>query len=144
VALDPVTAVLDVGGKLIDRLWPDPATRDAAKLEMFKAQQAGELQESTQVFTLMQAQATVDAAEAANSNVFVAGWRPFVGWVCGAGFAVEYVVGPLVEWLAALFGHPTKFPQLDGATLMGLLTAMLGLGAYRTVEKVKGVGTPMN
>lgn len=144
MSLDPITAVLDIGGKIIDRVWPDPATRDAAKLEMFKAAQTGELAEAQQSFELAKAQADVNAVEAANTNVFVAGWRPFVGWVCGCGFAVIFVLGPLLEWTSGLAGHPVKFPVLDGATLTGLLMAMLGLGTMRTVEKVKGVGQPVN
>lgn len=142
--LTPISAILDIGGKVIDRIWPDPATRDAAKLELFKAQQAGELAAAQQTFELAKAQVETNTAEAANTNVFVAGWRPFVGWVAGSGFAMIYVIGPLLEWLAALAGHPVKFPALDGGTLSTLLTALLGLGVMRTIEKVKGAGVPVS
>ena len=57
----------------------------------------------------------------------------------GAGFAVQFVVGPLGEWASALAGHPVKFPQMDLGTMMPLLFGMLGLGAYRTAEKIQGV-----
>ncbi|HEY8877782.1 MAG TPA: holin family protein [Roseateles sp.] len=134
MALDPVTAILDIGGKVIDRLFPDPAQKAAAQLELFKLQQQGELSQ-------IAGQMDINKQEAASSNAFVAGWRPFVGWVCGTGFAVQFVVGPLAEWGAALAGHPVKFPQMDMATMMPLLFGMLGLGAYRSVEKVKGVAS---
>lgn len=134
MALDPVTALLDIGSKVIDRLFPDPAQKAAAQLELFKLQQQGELSQ-------MAGQMEINKAEAASGNAFVSGWRPFVGWVCGSGFAVQFVVGPLAEWASGLAGHPVKFPQMDMATMMPLLFGMLGLGAYRSVEKVKGVAS---
>lgn len=73
---------------------------------------------------------------------YATGWRPFMGWVCGAGFALQYVVGPLLEWAAAVAGHPVAFPAADLAAMAPLLGALLGLGAYRTAEKIKGVAEP--
>lgn len=135
MALDPVTALLDIGSKVIDRIWPDPTAAAAAKLELLKLQQSGELQQ-------IAGQLKINEAEAASGSVFVGGWRPFIGWVCGTGFAIQFVVGPLAEWGSALYGHPLKFPQMDTATMMPLLFGMLGLGAYRTVEKIKDVAKP--
>jgi len=132
MALDPVSALLDIGGKVMDRLWPDPAQAAAAKLELFKLQQSGEL-------AMIAGQLDINKAEAANPSVFVSGARPFILWVCGSGFAIQFVVGPLAEWGSALYGHPVKFPQMDMATLMPLLLGMLGLSGYRTIERVNGV-----
>lgn len=139
MANDPVTAALDFGGKLIDRLWQDPTQRDAAKLEMFKMTQTGELAQLTSDTELAKSQAAVNAVEAANPSIFVSGWRPFVGWVCGLGLASQFIVAPLATWGAALAGHAVAFPALDLGTLMTLLFGMLGLGAARTVEKINGV-----
>jgi hypothetical protein len=132
MALDPVSALLDIGGKVMDRLWPDPAQAAAAKLELFKLQQSGEL-------SMIAGQMEINKVEASNSSVFVSGWRPAIGWVCGAGFAVQFVVGPLAEWGSALYGHPVKFPAMDTGTMMPLLLGMLGLGGMRTAEKIQGV-----
>ncbi len=132
MALDPVSALLDIGGKVIDRVWPDPEKAAAAKLELFKMQQSGEL-------AAMAGQMEINKVEAASSSVFVSGWRPAIGWVCGAGFAVQFVVGPLAEWGSALYGHPVKFPAMDTGTMMPLLLGMLGLGGMRTAEKIQGV-----
>jgi len=132
MALDPLSALLDIGGKVIDRVWPDPAQAAAAKLELFKLQQSGELAQ-------IAGQMDVNKAEAANPNVFVSGWRPFIGWVCGLGFGVQFVFGPLAEWGSALYGHPVKFPPMDTGTMMPLLLGMLGLGGLRTAEKIQGV-----
>ena len=134
MALDPLSALLDIGGKVIDRVWPDPAQQAAAKLELFKLQQSGELAQ-------IAGQMEINKVEAANPSVFVSGWRPAIGWICGAGFAVQFVVGPLAEWGSALYGHPVKFPPMDTGTMMPLLLGMLGLGGMRTAEKIQGVAS---
>ena len=129
MALDPVSALFEVGSKVLDRVLPDPAQQAAAKLELMKLQQNGELAQIT-------GQMEINKVEAASSSIFVSGWRPSIGWVCGAGFAVQFVIGPLAEWGAALAGHPVKFPQMDTGTMMPLLLGMLGLGGLRTAEKL--------
>ena len=129
MALDPVTALFEVGSKVLDRVLPDPAQQAAAKLELLKLQQNGELAQIT-------GQMDINKVEAASSSLFVSGWRPSIGWVCGAGFAVQFVIGPLAEWGSALYGHPVKFPQMDTGTMMPLLLGMLGLGGLRTAEKL--------
>ena len=134
MALDPVSALLDIGSKVMDRLWPDPAQAAAAKLELFKLQQSGEL-------SMIAGQMEINKVEASNPSVFVSGWRPAIGWICGLGFAVQFVVGPLAEWGSALYGHPVKFPNMDTGTMMPLLFGMLGLGGMRTVEKIQGVAS---
>ena len=132
MALDPVSALLDIGGKVMDRLWPDPVQAAAAKLELFKLQQSGEL-------AVIAGQMDINKVEAANPSVFVSGWRPSVGWVCSSGLAIQFVVGPLAEWGSTLYGTPVKFPQMDMGTRMPMLLGMLGLGAMRTAEKISGV-----
>lgn len=93
------------------------------------------------IMAMVQQQTDTNKTEASSPSVFVAGWRPFVGWVCGSGFGVQFVIGPLVEWMAALFGHPVKFPQMDLGTMMPMLLGMLGLGGMRSYEKVQGVNS---
>jgi len=132
MALDPVSALLDIGGKVLDRVFPDPAQQSAAKLELMKLQQSGELAQ-------LAGQMDINKIEAASSSLFVSGWRPAIGWICGAGFGVQFVIGPLAEWGSALYGHPVKFPQMDTGTMMPLLLGMLGLGGMRTAEKIQGV-----
>lgn len=140
MALDPVTAVLDIGGKLIDRLWPDATQRDAAKLELLKMQQSGELAQLAADTEAAKAQAAVNAAEAASGNAYASSWRPTVGYVCVIGLFYSFLLQPLLPWLAALSGKPVAaLPQLDTSVLMTLLLGMLGLGGMRTAEKVKGV-----
>lgn len=129
MALDPISALFEVGSKVLDRVLPDPAQQAAAKLELLKLQQNGELAQ-------ISGQMEINKVEAASSSLFVSGWRPSVGWVCSAGFAVQFIIGPLAEWGSALAGHPVKFPQMDTGTMMPLLLGMLGLGGLRTAEKL--------
>jgi hypothetical protein len=138
--MNPILTLLaSVGGTLIDRLFPDPDKRAQAQIELLKLTHDQENRAAADQLARDLAQAKVNEVEAASSDTFRGGWRPFVGWVCGAGFAVNYVVGPLLPWLAALAGHQAPpLPQLDTDTLMGLLAGMLGLGTLRTVERVKG------
>ena len=126
MALDPVTALLDIGGKVIDKVWPDPVQAANAKFELFKLQQSGELQQ-------LAGQMEINKVEAANPSLFVSGWRPFIGWVCGLGLLYQFLLYP------ALVGYLTKLQALDIGTLLTLLTGMLGLGALRTQEKLGGV-----
>jgi hypothetical protein len=134
---DPITAALDVGGKLIDRLWPDPAQRDAAKLEMLRMQQSGELAKLAADTDLAKAQIAVNQAEAANQSLFVSGWRPAIGWVGAAALCYTYIVAPATVFGAQMYGIvPPKLPVLD-SNLYELVIGLLGLGAARSWEKVK-------
>lgn len=117
--------VADLAGKIADKIWPDASQAQKDALSFQLAQ--------------MQAQTDTNKVEAANQSLFVAGWRPFIGWICGFGLAFAFLISPLFTWLAALFGHPIKFPELDLGTLMTLLLGMLGLGGMRTFEKVNGI-----
>lgn len=131
--MDPITAALGLGSKLIERFFPDPAQADAAKLELLRLQQSGELAQIT-------GQLEVNKTEAASSSLFVAGWRPAVGWVCAMALAYTYLLYPLLLWAAAVWWPAGKPPALgtDGM-LFELLLGMLGLGGLRTFEKLKGV-----
>jgi hypothetical protein len=131
--LTPVGAVLDIGGKLIDKFWPDPATRDAAKLELFKAQQNGELAILAAETDLAKAQIDVNKEDAKSGNFWQSGWRPFIGWICGCGLGYQFLVYPI------LVAFVPKIVQLDMGTLLTLLAGLLGLGAMRSNEKIKGV-----
>ena len=132
MALDPVTAVLDIGGKLIDRMWPDPAQAATAKLELIKLQQSGDLAQMT-------GQLEINKVEAANANIFVSGWRPAIGWVCALALLYQYLIRPLAVAVFAAVGHPLPvMPGLD-ENLWQLMMAMLGMGGLRTFEKVQGV-----
>jgi len=125
--------------KVIDKLIPDPTAKAQAQLDLLKLQQAGEFKELDADLALKLEQIKVNAIEAQSPDFFRGGWRPFVGWVCGTGLAVQFLVAPVATWAAALLGHAVAFPSLDMGTLLTLLGGLLGLGTLRTAEKFKGV-----
>jgi len=116
------------GLKVLDKFVPDPAE---------KAKAEGELRSALLAWDQMQA--TVNAEEAKSQNVFVAGWRPFVGWTCGASFALNVVILPLLNFAIVASGGLAVVIPMDTNLIMSTLFGMLGLGGLRTFEKVKGV-----
>jgi len=88
---------------------------------------------------LKMAQMDVNRTEAQHKSIFVAGWRPFIGWISGSALAYNYIVQPLLFVLLSANGISVEMPVLDIGTLMMLMGGMLGFGAFRTFEKVKGV-----
>lgn len=123
--------VLEVGQKLIERFFPDKEKAAEAEREFLKMAMQGEL---TQVL----AQLEINAKEATHPSVWVAGWRPFFGWVGGVGFAYSVVVQPIMVWYGLARGWPTP-PEVNMDLLWVVITGMLGIGGLRTFEKSKGV-----
>lgn len=132
MALDPITAAFDIGGKLIDRLWPDPQKKGEAALQLLQLQQSGELAKIT-------GQMDVNKAEATSQSVFVAGWRPYIGWICGTGLGYQFLIRPLLTFIVLIWRPNFVAPSIETAQLIELLVGMLGLGAMRTYEKVSGI-----
>jgi hypothetical protein len=134
VAFDPVTALLDFGGKVIDKFVPDATQAAAAKATLAQEEMTGEIQ-----ITL--GQLAVNANEAKSESIFVAGWRPWVGWVCGAGLAYAAIILPIMEFFSkVVFNYTGDFPKIDWALLSQVLIGMLGLGAMRSYDKKNGNG----
>lgn len=127
--LGPLTGAVST---IIDRVIPDKNAAEKAKLEfereLLKSSIQGEL-----------AQLEINKIEAANPSVFVSGWRPFIGWVCGAALAYQYVVSPIMVWTLSLFMESVPMPPSLENVLYELLFGLLGLGTMRTVEKIQGV-----
>jgi len=88
---------------------------------------------------LAKAQLEVNKAEAAHNSMFVAGWRPAVGWCCVLGMAGNFLIIPMTNFVLALMAIEVVIPLIDLETMMPVLMGMLGLGAMRSYEKTKGV-----
>lgn len=125
-------------GPILDsvlNLIPDKNARDQAR-ENF------EIQMLSALTGLVQGQLEINKIEAGHKSIFVAGWRPAVGWVCVAGLSWNFLLQPLVAWILFATGTDLdKAPQLDIGDLMVLLAGMLGLGGLRTYEKRLGVAS---
>jgi hypothetical protein len=127
-----VTALLPALGTLVDRLIPDRAAAEKAKAEM-----EAELIRASNEAAL--AQVEVNKIEAGHNSVFVAGWRPSIGWVCAAGLAWAFVLAPVASWGLVVFGIKADLPAIQFDHLFELVLAMLGIGGLRTFEKLRGV-----
>jgi hypothetical protein len=132
--MDPLTLILGLGTSIIERLFPDPTQAAAAKLKLLELQQSGEL-------AAMTSQTDTNKAEGASSSVFVAGWRPFIGWVCGAACAWNWIGLPIVKTLIVMVGYKLAVDQADLSQMLPILMGMLGLGGLRTIEKINGVAS---
>jgi hypothetical protein len=114
---------------LLVPLIPDPAAREKAAQSILAMLQEADA-----------AQVSVNKQEAAHSSLFVAGWRPAIGWTCAAALAFEYLASPVGQWIGFMVGHPIPKPPTLSEHLWELLMGMLGLGALRSLEKIKRAG----
>lgn len=133
-ASDPISAIAGVANTVLTRILPDKPAQLAAQAELAKMQLSGELQATSD-------QLQVNLAEGASKSTFVAGWRPFIGWICGAGLGYEFLLRPLLTFAVSCFHGRFVAPDLDMSSLNQLLFGMLGLASMRTVEKIKGVSS---
>lgn len=132
--------VLSIGDKVIDRLWPDPEKRDAAKLQLAELAQKGELAELDASVQRDLAQIRVNEKAAESGSLFVSGARPFILWVCGFALAYATILQPVMAFAVALaMESPPELPAIDTTLLYPVLMGLLGLGTMRTVEKRTGV-----
>jgi hypothetical protein len=117
--------VADLAKTAINKIWPDKTEQEKAELSA--------------ALMVVQGQLQVNAAEAASSSVFVAGWRPFIGWVCGMACAWNWIGLPMAKLGLSMSGTILAVAPADMSEMLPVLMGMLGLGALRTVEKIKQV-----
>lgn len=136
-----IGSIFDFASKVIDKIFPDKTAAEQAKAKMFELQMQGEFKQLENDYNLALQQIAVNLEEAKSEIWWKAGWRPFIGWVCGLAFAYNYVLMPFLVWATQLFMEKAPgMPLLDMSELTTLLFGMLGLGAMRTFEKVKTNG----
>lgn len=129
--LNPFAPIIDIAGKVLDRVIPDKAAAEKAKQEFAAAA-------LSQEFQIALAQVKVNEQEAKSVNWFVAGGRPFVMWICGVALAYAAIFEPILRFLVSVgFGYVGSFPILDTTLTMQVLFGILGLGGLRTFEKFK-------
>ena len=123
MALDPLTAGLDLATTIVQKIWPDRSQQEQSQL-------AAMLQQLT-------AQTDIDKAEAQSSDP-LQHWRGGLGWVCTLAYLFDFVLQPLLVSVSALAGHPIGLARLDLSELSTLTLGMLGLGGLHVVERVNG------
>ena len=120
-----VGEVAGLANTVINKLWPDKT--------------AQEKQELAAAVMVVQGQIDTNKEEAKSPSVFVSGWRPFIGWVCGVACAWNWIGLKVALFIAAYFGKNLNITPADITEMMPVLLGMLGLGGMRTVEKIQGV-----
>lgn len=119
-----IGSVADLANTVINKIWPD-------KTEQEKQQLAAAVM-------VIQGQLDINKAEAASPSVFVSGWRPAIGWVCGMACAWNWVGLPIAKCVVLTLGYKFMVSPADISEMMPILLGMLGLGGLRTVEKLNG------
>jgi hypothetical protein len=123
-----IAALLPILDKILGAVLPDPKAKAEAMTKLL-----GELG------SLDSAQLEVNKVEAGHRTIFVAGWRPMIGWVCASALAYTYILVPFLTWGSEVFGLAMPaLPRLDD-NLWELTMGMLGMGALRSFEKIRGV-----
>jgi hypothetical protein len=129
-AIKSVSSLVD---NVVARIWPDPTEVEKNKIRVLKM----EIQRELDILT---AQTDINLKEAEHPSLFVSGWRPYIGWVCGFALAYVSLIEPVLRFTAAIgFGYDGDFPHIDTDITLQILLGMLGLGAMRTSEKFKKV-----
>ena len=129
-----IPATITAVTQLVNKFVPD---RDA----QIKLQAELQLKFAEIEAQQLQAQSDTNKVEAASSSVFVAGWRPFIGWVCGSALAWSYIFQPIAQWGLLVTHIDTKLPEIPSGDLFNLTLAMLGMAGWRTLDKIKEVAT---
>jgi len=114
-----VGAVADLVKDVADKIWPDPAAKAAAELKIQELDNQ-----------LLAGQAAIDAAEATNENIFVSGWRPYVGWGAGTAFLYSTLILPIIVCIASIKGVIFPLPSINEGLLETVLLGMLGLRGF--------------
>lgn len=127
--IDPIGGLAEGIAKGLDELFTSDEEREAAKLKLMQTMQQPHI-----------LQAMTNIEEAKHRSVFVAGWRPAIGWTAALGLAYQFLVYPFAGLINAYTAtEELTLPVLQGEQLMTLTLALLGLGGMRSFEKLKGL-----
>ena len=125
-------SILPLVGDVLDRFFPNKEEKERATREI-------EARLSAHLAEIDVAQIQVNEKEALHRNIFVAGWRPFIGWSCGLALFYTYLAQPVFTFILIQRGHYVDLPPVDLGAMMPVLLGMLGLGGLRSWEKSKGL-----
>lgn len=133
------SVLLPTVNKLFDALFPNKNESDKIKLEFLRLQTEGQLKALEHEANLRLQQMAINTEEAKSNSLFVAGWRPAVGWICVLAFGYCFVLNPFLQTILGIWGIVVPSVMLNIPELMTILMGMLGLGAYRSFDKAKEV-----
>ena len=142
MALDTAaTAIFELGKMVISRVWKDPSEQ-AKELRLLETlRQTGDLAKLDAHVKLMIGQMEINKIEAGSKSIFIAGWRPFVGWSCGFSLVYVSIVEPIARFIMLANDYTGEFPVIDTTLTIQVLLGMLGIAGMRSFDKSKGVET---
>lgn len=120
-----IGAIADLAGTVIGKIWPDKSEQEKQQL--------------TAAVMVVQGQLDINKAEAGNPSMFVSGWRPAIGWICGLSCGWNWVGIPIAKIMLAWAHSPIQIAPADLSEMFPILLGMLGLGGLRSIEKINGV-----
>jgi hypothetical protein len=148
MSFDPLSAAFELGKSAVERIWPDPIRQAEEMRKLEELHQKGDVAQLNAHVQLMLAQLDVNKVEAQHKSIFVAGWRPFIGWVGGFALAWQFVIYPMLMWIWMIAAAMGKVPDgidpppiLETGALFAMITGMLGIGTMRSFDKSKGTQT---
>ena len=121
-------SVIGVTGKILDKFVEDKDLKTKLDAEL-----------RTQLISLDALQAQANIEQAKHPSIFVSGSRPAIMWICAFALAWQYILAPITSWALVVWYPMITLPTLQTEELTGLIMALLGLGAARSLEKTKGV-----
>jgi hypothetical protein len=128
-----IGSIADAVNTVVNKFWPDANIAEQSKADELKAELTTKMQS-------VLGQLEINKVEAASSSMFVAGARPFILWICGIALAYATLLEPLARFVAVVvFDYTGAFPVINTDLTENALWGLLGLGGYRTVEKINGV-----
>lgn len=137
-----ISGLFQAAQSLIERFFPDPEKKAAAQLQLLQMQQSGELAHLAAETDLVKGQLDINKIEAGSDSIFVAGWRPAVGWIGALGLGYVALVEPFARFIATVcFSYGGGYPVIDTSITLQILGGILGLGAMRSFDKLKGNGS---
>jgi len=139
MSINPLDSLVNVGIEIAKRVWPDPAQQAMQILKLEELRQKGDLAELDAHVKSLTGQLEINVAEASHASIFVAGWRPFVGWCCGFALLYAAILEPFMRFIATMLDYEGGFPVIDTNITMQVLLGMLGLVGARSYEKKNGV-----
>ncbi len=140
--MDPLSALFDLGKTAIEKIWPDPSKRAEELFRLEQLKQQGDLALLKAQVDLLLGQIEVNKIEAQSASLFVAGWRPWAGWVGGVAFAYASIVEPIARFVAkVVYDYQGNFPEINTELTIQVLLGMLGLGLMRSFDKKQGTDT---
>tara|TARA_R110000822_G_scaffold84867_3_gene199018 strand:- start:2955 stop:3425 length:471 start_codon:yes stop_codon:yes gene_type:complete len=146
--LNVLESLFDIGQTTIERIWPDPIKRAEELRKLEEIKQKGDLAYLDSHVRLLTGQLEINVAEAKHDNLFIAGWRPFIGWIGGMAMLYQFIIYPILLWVWSILVIKDIIPNginppplLDSGALFSIVAAMLGIGAQRSYDKKQGTNT---